>query len=453
MTPRYDPDDGISQLSELMRDERVIESRRDPEPVEPQERRRRTRRRLIATGIVAVLVLAFAGSYVGWALNAPVGTADAVSTVPETAPGAAADIRLSPEGASAISVDGADDYLGPDASGLWMTKGGKKPRPIASISKLITAMVVLSVKPLKNADSEGPTITFGKADHALYDKYYVLGATIASMPTGISMSEHDALEAMLVPSASNYAEAVAGWAFGSQSAFVAAANAWLKDKGLTHTKIVEPTGIDERNTSTTADLIALAKLAMKKPAIAKIVAMPHLDVPGLPAMPNTNDLLGSNGIVGLKTGTLKDSGADLLFSALLQVGGLEPMTVTGVVLGGFSRASVNADVTDLLTSLAEGFHDVPVAQQSAEVGTYTTPWGESAHMVLGESASVFTWSDTPITAEMTTTTLTTGAKGEEVGSVTWTAGPQSVTVPVVLDAAIDPPTQWWRLTHPFELGD
>ena len=452
MTPRYDPNDGLSQLTELMRDERVIETRRESEPVEPEVRRRRGRRRLVTGGIVTVLVLAFAASYVGWALNAPVGTADAVAEVPDAAPGPAAEIRLSPEGASAISVAGADDYLGPDASGIWASEGGSKPRPIASLTKLITAMVVLSAKPLKNADSEGPTITFGKADHALYDKYYVLGATIASMPTGISMSEHDALETMLVPSASNYAEAVAGWAFGSQSGFIAAAKAWLKDKGLTHTTIVEPTGIDGRNTSTPGDLIKLAKLAMDKPAIAQIVAMPRLDVEGLPAMPNTNDLLGSSGIVGLKTGTLKESGSDLLFSANLDVGTPDPVTVTGVVLGGFTHSSVNADVSDLLASIAEGFHDVPVSQEGLEVGTYSTPWGETAHMVLGESASVFTWSDTAITAEMQTTTLTTGAKGEQVGSVTWTAGPNSVTVPVVLDGTINPPSQWWRLTHPFELA-
>ena len=34
-----------------------------------------------------------------------------------------------------------------------------------------------------------------------------------------------------------------------------------------------------------------------------------------------------------------------------------------------------------------------------------------------------------------------------------TAGPQTTTVPVVLDGSISPPDQWWRLTHPFELGE
>jgi D-alanyl-D-alanine carboxypeptidase (penicillin-binding protein 5/6) len=192
---------------------------------------------------------------------------------------------------------------------------------------------------------------------------------------------------------------------------------------------------------------------MADPVIAQIVAMPHLEVPGMEPMPNTNGLLGSNGVTGLKTGTLKDSGSNLLFTAQLPVQKIGPVTVVGVQLGGYSRQSVDLDVTALLTSIAEGFHDVPLAEGGDEVGTYSTPWGESARMVLKTNASVFTWSDTPITVTMETTTLTTGADGEEVGSVTWTAGPNTVTVPVVLDGTIEPPDAWWRLTHPFELGE
>jgi D-alanyl-D-alanine carboxypeptidase (penicillin-binding protein 5/6) len=73
-------------------------------------------------------------------------------------------------------------------------------------------------------------------------------------------------------------------------------------------------------------------------------------------------------------------------------------------------------------------------------------------MVIGSDASAFTWSDTAITSTMSTTTLKTGADGEKVGSITWTAGGEKVTAPVVLKGTIAPPTAWWRLTHPFELG-
>ena len=91
-------------------------------------------------------------------------------------------------------------------------------------------------------------------------------------------------------------------------------------------------------------------------------------------------------------------------------------------------------------------------RQGDVVGTYTTRWGASARMVLDGSPSTLTWSNTPVTAKMTTTTLTTGSAGQKVGTVTWTAGKATVSEDVVLDGAIRPPSAWWRLTHPFELG-
>ncbi|MDR7188319.1 D-alanyl-D-alanine carboxypeptidase (penicillin-binding protein 5/6) [Microbacterium sp. BE35] len=420
--------------------------------VDPEGRRRRRRIGWIVTAIVLVVLLAVPSGYVWWALTAPV-SAPLVEThePPVTVPAAAA-VALPSTGASAIAVAGGDEYLGAEASGIWATSGTSEPQSIASITKLITALVILERHPLAGAADPGPTITFSKADHDLYDQYYVRGATIAAMPTGSSMSLHDALATMLIPSASNYAEAVSTWAFGSQGAFRGAAQRWLAANGLTGTTIVEPTGLDARNTSTPADLIALGKLAAANPVIASIVATRSLALPGPGAMQNTNDLLGSNGITGLKTGNLGEGTYNLLFTASVPVGTAQPLSVTGVVLGGFTRANVDHDVMTLIDSIRAGFHEVPLAKRDQPVGTITTRWGASAQIVVSDYATIFTWSDTPIAVEMTTTTPKTYTDGEEVGSITWTAGPNTVTVPIEIDGAIVPPTDSWRLTHPGELG-
>ena len=423
-----------------------------PAPRDPVLRARRRKRGRIVALIIVGVILVSVGVYVPLALTAPVGAAAAETHRPDVAPPAAAALAMPSEGESAVSVAGADQYLGASASGILASAGGDAPVPMASISKLITAMVILNAKPLSSATDAGPTLTFDKTDHALYDKYYVLNATIAAMPTGSSMSEHDALETMLVVSACNYAEAVSDWAFGSQAAFLSATKKWLAANGMTHTTMVESTGIDAHNVSSPSDLITLGKLAMANPAVAAMAAKTSLDIPFLQGMANTNDLLGRDGVTGLKTGTLDGYGSNLLFSASVLVTGLTaPLTVVGVVLGGATRESVDTDVTRLIDSLKAGFHQVPVATYQEPVGTYTTPWGASAKMVLANAASVYTYSNTPITSTMTTTTLTTGKDGEKVGSVTWKAGISSVTVPVVLDGSIAPPTAWWRLTHPTEL--
>jgi D-alanyl-D-alanine carboxypeptidase (penicillin-binding protein 5/6) len=72
-------------------------------------------------------------------------------------------------------------------------------------------------------------------------------------------------------------------------------------------------------------------------------------------------------------------------------------------------------------------------------------------MVLSEDASLFTWSDTPITATTETRTPASYDDGEEAGSITWTTGPNSVTAGVEVEGSITPPDGWWRLTHPAEL--
>lgn len=444
-----DSADGASRLVD--RAQRDQASERHAAPALDPELRRRRRRRAIIGGVSALVVAALLGGYTAFALTAPIASASVEAEAPPTSTPAAAQIALSPDGASAVSVSGADEHLGPSASGIWAASGGDDPRPIASITKLITTLVVLDAKPLAGLEDPGPTITFDRDDHALYDKYYLMGASIAAMPIGSSLSQQDALKAMLVVSACNYAEAVTNWAFGSQSAFLRAARDWLAVQGLTGTTIVEPTGLDPRNTSTPGDLIALGKLAMANPVVASIVRMTTLDVPNIPVTSSTNSLLGIDGISGIKTGTLEESGANLLFSATLQVGTERPLSVVGVVLGGFTREAVSIDVRALLASIRAGFHDVALGEEGQEIGSYATRWGESATIVLGESASVLTWSDTEITSTFTVETLTTGARGDTVGEMTWVAGPTTVTVPLVLADDIEPPTTWWRLTHPFDL--
>lgn len=450
-TTRSDPD-GIDGLADLMQHGQQVFPGGGPDPIDPHLRRRRRRRAGIIAASILVLALLLGGGYVGWALTAGLGDpAETYAAPPPSIPAAAA-VELPADGAAAVTIAGAEAYLGPGATGIWASSGAvDQARPIASISKLVTALVILEKHPLADAADPGPTLTFDKADHALYDKYYVMGATIAAMPTGSSMSLHDALATMLIPSACNYAEALAEWAFGSNSAFVAAARSWLAAHGLTGTTLVEPTGMDARNTSTPADLITLGRLAAANPVIAQISATRSLTLAGPGTVVSTNSLLGSDGITGLKTGTLDESGSNLLYTATLDVGTPQPLTIIGVALGGVSKDAVNRSVLALLDSIRAGFHTVQLATEGQVVGSYSTSWGSTAELVLGEGASIFTWSDTPIVVSMQTRTPSTWTDGEVVGEVTWTAGPNTVAVPVEVKGGILPPTAWWRLTHPDEL--
>ena len=181
--------------------------------------------------------------------------------------------------------------------------------------------------------------------------------------------------------------------------------------------------------------------------------MPSLTLPGPGALYNTNELLGTEGISGLKTGNLGDGSHSLLYTASLDVGMGAPLSVTGVVLGGFSDDSVNSAILAMLfASIRSGFHTVPIVSSGRDVGSVATPWGSTARVVVADSASILTWSDTPITATMETVDSDEfqGRRGGREAS-RGLRGPNSVSVPVVIEGSIVQPTAWWRLTHPSQL--
>jgi D-alanyl-D-alanine carboxypeptidase (penicillin-binding protein 5/6) len=457
MSDQRGPDD-LWQLSVMMKRSGMesLEPHREPDPADRDSpelvaaRRRARRRRLIGFGIAAVVLIAAVATYVPIVLNAPIHSASIAAAKPTVTLPAAAKLNLPQTGESAISIAGGDAYLGAGADGIFASQGGAAAVPIASISKLITALVILQAKPLA-VGAPGPVLTFDKADADTYDKYFLLDATVSSMRNGSSMNERDSLEAMLVASACNYAEVVSTWAYGSQARFLSATRTWLAAKGLKDTKMVEPTGIDARNVSTPADMIALAKIAMADPVVSAMVAIKVLNVPNIDPVQNTNDLLGSDGITGIKTGTLTDTGSNLLFSANVDVGIGKPLSVVGVVLGGGSHDNVDTGVHQLLASIRLGFHLVTLVKPGEVIGTYTTPWKDHATIVASKGASILTWSNTAITSAMTTKSITTGSSGTGVGTITWKAGPMTVNVPLELQGTIAPPSDWWKLTHPADV--
>jgi D-alanyl-D-alanine carboxypeptidase (penicillin-binding protein 5/6) len=447
------PDEFADLAGMIARAEQSAERQRVDE-VSPEivaARRRRRKRRLITTGIIALVITAVIGTYIPVMLLTPVERALATASDVTVAIPDAASISLPGFGASAVSVTGAEQF--PDLSGtggILASSGGNEPRPIASITKIVTALVILDAHPI-GADEPGPSATFSEADEDLYDEYYVRQASVWPLEAGSTIALREALRVMLVVSATNYADALSGWAFESRAGFRSAAASWLAAHGLSGTTIVEPTGLDPRNLSTPTDLIAIGRLVMANPVLVDLVGTPGVVAENGVGASNTNGMLGNLGINGIKTGTLDASGACLLFSAVVDVGHGLQLSVIGVVLGGETHYQVNHAVNELLNSLKAGFRDVPVLTEGQKLGTYTTPWGAQASAVAKHDASVFTWSSTPVSWTMTTDAVGFAESGTEVGQATFVSADAEVTVPIVLDGPLEEPDAWWRLTHPREV--
>lgn len=397
------------------------------------------RRRIVVFGGLGLTLAVLA--YLPMTLLAPLDPAVATVAAPvEEAPEVPA-LDLPNYGAAAVGAVGFP--------GVLATSGSTAPLPMASITKVITALVVLEAKPL-GAGESGPEVEMTAEDAAYYDRYLAQNGTVSEVRPGLRLTERDLLELTLVKSANNYAATLARWALGSEDAFPAAASAWLTANGLDGIRVVEPTGIDPANVGPADQIVALGRIALEHPVIAEIVALSSADVPEIGAIPNTNKLLGRAGVDGIKTGTLDDFGANLLFSADVAVGA-SSVTVVGVVLGGPDHDILNRDILDLLGTVVGNFTEVEVATAGESFGDFATSWGASTTAVAAESATLLTWGAADISVEVELAEVRTGVAGEGAGTATFRAGDRSVTVPLELAGDLADPGPWWRLTHPAEL--
>ena len=399
-------------------------------------------RRWVTVALASVVVLSI-GVYLPAALLAPLSSVPAAVTSYNDQPRDAVALVWPGYGSSAIAAAGY-----PEAD---LSNGSKAPLPMASISKIITTLVVLQVKPLA-VGSPGPTITFTAANASLTQKYVALNGETKPIVAGSTISESDLLKVALVASANNYATVLAIWAYGSESKFIAAARSWLAVHGLGQTVLVEPTGIDAHNVSTASDLVTLGQLALADPVVAAIVSTQSLSLPVVGSFSNTNTLLGENGVAGIKTGTLNGM-SNLLFSATWSFG-VHRITVVGAVLGGASHMSVDQVVTALLASVRKSFHEVALTRTGQEFAHYPTPWKASTSAIAESSNSIVVWGSTPITAKITASRAHVSSaevteQSKRAGSVTFTAGHQHIDIPLTFNRSLSEPTALWRITNPF----
>ena len=225
----------------------------------------------------------------------------------------------------------AQAAAGLPGTGLLGAHGGSQPVPIASLAKIMTGYVVLSDHPLR-AGGSGPVITVTAADVAAYASDQRQGQSVVKVAAGETLTERQALEAMLIPSGNNVASLLARWDAGWQEAFVAKMNARARSLGLRSTRYADASGADPATVSTASDQFRLTLRALQIPAFRQIVAMPQVTLPVAGVAYNVNAGLGHDGIVGVKTGSTSQAGGCLAFAAIRTVAGGQ-VTIIGVILG------------------------------------------------------------------------------------------------------------------------
>ncbi|KRF31359.1 D-alanyl-D-alanine carboxypeptidase family protein [Yonghaparkia sp. Soil809] len=400
------------------------------------------RRRPLAlvAGITAGALATGAGLYSTVALMTPVPavTGEAIARASVATP--VETVALPGYGASAVGPleERGEVYAGTDLD---------TPRPIASITKVVTALVVLDAKPLA-AGEKGPTITLDAAAGALDEEYTARNGSVAPAREGLQLTQRQLIDLMLVWSANNYADTLAIWAFGSVDAYVEAARAWIDRAGLDGLQVADATGFSPQSAATPRALLDLARLAVANPVIADSAGLQRIDVPGVGAFENRNTALGLDGVTGLKTGTTEEAGACLLFSGRAEVDG-GTVEVVGVVLDAEVHARAAADSRALLTSVVDDYRTVSLGTAGEVVARWRAPWGDEAELRIAEDARELVWGGASSQSFVPIPSLPPGGAAPSDPLMIVQLGDEQVDVPLEWSGRIAGPDPWWRLMRPL----
>ena len=245
---------------------------------------------------------------------------------PSTSPD---DVSRSGSGWTAVSWPAQGAAAAAVGGGPIHTSGSSRPVPIASLAKVMTAVVVLHSRPISSQDP-GFTITLSAADVFDTKQRRSQGQSVVAVVAGEQLTERQALQALLLPSANNIAFALARAVSGSTDAFLSEMNAEARRLGMTSTRYTDPSGYDAGTVSTARDQLLLARAAMRIDAFAEIVSLTSAVLPQTGVVHNTNSLLGHDGFVGIKTGSDQAAGGCFMFAAR---SGHREQLIYGVVLG------------------------------------------------------------------------------------------------------------------------
>jgi D-alanyl-D-alanine endopeptidase (penicillin-binding protein 7) len=232
---------------------------------------------------------------------------------------------------SVLIVDQSD-------SSVLYSRNSDVAAPIASITKLMTALVILDAKqPLDEP------IRISEADRDLPKSSY------SRLTVGTTLTRGDLMHLALMASENRAAHALGGNYPGGMSAMVAAMNAKAAALGMSHSHFVDPTGLSSQNVASPEDLSKLVIAASKNPTIREFSTDSNYAVRvdrHLVEFRNTDRLVSNPtwNIVVQKTGYIAEAGKCLVMAAVI-----EGRSVVIVLLDSFGKYTRVADAQRIKT--------------------------------------------------------------------------------------------------------
>ncbi|WP_243878089.1 D-alanyl-D-alanine carboxypeptidase [Streptomyces sp. SUK 48] len=341
-------------------------------------------------------------------------------------------------------------WMDGDGIGTMGNFGKQTPVAIGSVAKTMTAYIILRDHPLKPGQ-EGRKI---KVDATAEKEggYNKSGeSTLNTVHAGDSLTEKQALSAVMIPSANNIARLLARWDAGSEAAFVKKMNATAQELGMTGTTYTDPSGLKETTVSTAQDQVKLGRAVVKIPALVAITSAASWTDPTGQNWPNYNSLPYWIGAIGIKTGTTTAAGGNLLFAARKKVGG-QTVTVVGAILGQHKPSildTVNEVSKTALLGAEHALTSAKILKKGDVVGYVDDQLGGQTPIVVTEDVTAVGWSGLKVKLSFASDTVPHTAKaGTRVGTLTVGDGTTAgVKVPVALQRDLAEPGFGAKLTR------
>lgn len=349
------------------------------------------------------------------------------------------------EGQAAVEVEGV---------GSLGSTGGSAPVPIASVAKVMTAYLTLREHPLATGE-QGFSMTITAADAQEEEQREALGESTLNVRAGEQISERQALQALLLPSANNIAALLARYDAGGIAQFVARMNATARALGMTSSTYTDPSGFNDETVSTAADQLKLARAAMRIPAFAEIVDEPSAVLPMVGRVANYNGLVGEDGYVGVKTGSDRAAGGCLVFAKRILIDG-RALTVLGVVLsqrGGSLIEAALASARQLGDSAAASLRLSTVLPAGTAVLSASSVDGRGTTAVTANALREIGWGGERIPVHVTARPAMARLKvGEPMARVTVpgvSVTNTNTSTSALARNSVGGPSLGWRLRHLF----
>ena len=261
--------------------------------------------------------------------------------------------------------------------------------PIASLTKLMTAYVVLQRLPLAIGQT-GPCVTLSSADVRYYDSLVATDQSSAAVAAGEVLCESTLLEGLLVHSASNYATLLADMAWGTTTAFVARMNAEALALGLTHTHYSDVSGYDAGSVSTALEQGRLAALLMQSALVREIVDQSSVTLPVAGTVGSYTPLVGIDNVVGVKSGRTDAAGGCDVMAMTFELNG-QTQLAYAVVLGARGGDLLGPAGSDALAIEQSVLNSATTLHLSRGTVVGSLGWGAHRSDVVLSSALSLQW--------------------------------------------------------------